>query len=405
MTGRSAESSTGNAENRSSKRSNEQTHLSGTFVQHLSTEAEFDTLHQDWQRLHGAQHTSGLFNSWYWNRLWWQYYGEIGELFIVTVSVNDLIVGIAPFYRCQTKALKLHDATTLRFIGSGGDTSPDDLDFLYSTEYAQLVFKNVCDYIFCHSQCTRFLLNDLVADSGLVTTILGTAPSKHWKYPAVRKNDRRVDSLPESIEAFEKNLSRNSRKQRKRRRQKLYQSGNKVEFMRCTNSAQIDAMFGELLRVHNLRHAGNQGSDSFQSDKYQRFHLAIMNTALEHNELRLLHLIVDGKTVGLEYAFLCKNKLLFFQTGFDPQFQHLSPGHLLMMETIDQAIEDKAQAMDLLKGDYEYKHSYATQIKTSVDIDLWRNPILATIKHLIRKVKTARNHSGSMSGSTSESHE
>ncbi|CAN0478914.1 unnamed protein product, partial [Hapterophycus canaliculatus] len=68
----------------------------------ITTEVEFDALREDWIRLHRSCEKAGLFNSWYWSRLWWQYYGDMGELFIVVVKVNDVVQGIAPFYRCKT---------------------------------------------------------------------------------------------------------------------------------------------------------------------------------------------------------------------------------------------------------------------------------------------------------------
>jgi hypothetical protein len=85
-----------------------------------------------------------LFNSWYWNRKWWSFYSNLGELSIIVVRVDGVVEGIAPLYLCSTKALKLVTVKTLRFIGSGGDTSPDDLGVLYSDNYEEMVVAAVC---------------------------------------------------------------------------------------------------------------------------------------------------------------------------------------------------------------------------------------------------------------------
>lgn len=312
----------------------------------------------------------------------------MGELFIVVVKVNDVVQGIAPFYRCKTRAMKLRYVSTLRFIGSGGDTSPDDLGLLHGDDFEDIVTDMVCDSVFNVSECTRFQLTDMAENSELVKKLLSTNQEKQWGRPLERQQNRRVNPLPETIEAFEKSLSKNARKQRKRRRNKLYDSGESVKFIPCQTYSDIDTAYVNLLRLHNLRHVNSGGSDSFQTDRYREFHLATMKQALDNKELRLMSLVIDGKTVGVEYAFLCKDILSFFQTGFDPEFKHLSPGHLLMMETIDRGIEDGARRIDLLKGDYEYKQTYAKLSQTTIDLEFWKNPLIATIARILRSLTT-----------------
>ena len=354
-------------------------------VQHITTVDGFDALREDWLRLHKDCETASLFNSWYWSRLWWQYYGDMGELFIIVIRVSDVVQCIAPFYRCQTRALKLRYVSTLRFIGNGGDTSPDDLGLLHNKEFEKVVSRHVCESVFHESGCVRLQLSDMARSSELVNTLLSKNSEENWGRPMERHQHRRISTLPDTIEAFEQSLSKNARKQRKRRRQKLSNLEQNVQFIPCVTHADIDSAYADLLRLHNMRHAEKiGGSDSFRSDRYQRFHLAAMKKALDNNELRLIKLVIDDKTIGVEYAFLCKEILSFFQTGFDPDYKHLSPGHLLMMETIDRGIEDGARRIDLLKGDYEYKQTYAKQIATTIDLELWKNPAVALIASGIR---------------------
>ncbi|MFK7995722.1 MAG: GNAT family N-acetyltransferase [Granulosicoccus sp.] len=364
----------------------EQTQNSELTVRYITTESEFNLLRDDWIRLHKISDTAGLFNSWYWNRLWWQYYGDLGELFIIVVSVDNVVQGIAPLYRCHTKVLKLHNVMTLRFIGSGGDTAPDNLGVLHNADFTDVVMENTCQLIFHASECTRLQLNDMNENSDFEQSLIKSALARKWGRPHTHQQHRHVDALPSTIEMYEKNLSRNARKNRKRRRQLLGSAAKKIQFKTCVSLAEINSAFKELVRLHHLRHASKGGSDSFQSDRYQQFHVAVMEKALACNELRLMSLIVDDKTIGVEYAFLCKGTLSFFQTGFDPAFQHLSPGHLLMMETIDRAIQDNAKYVDLLKGDYEYKQSYAKQKKTTSNLELWKSPAIGLIAGFYRHI-------------------
>ena len=357
-------------------------------VQRVTTVQEIDKLEQDWIRLHNQAQTS-FFTSWHWCRLWWANYGDLGTLYIIVVRVDDVVRGIAPFYVCDTTSVKLFQVTTLRFIGSGGDTSPDDLDIICAPEHRHEVVTAVCKDITKNDGVSRIHLTDIPAESELVGSLSKALKGARWTRPIYQYHSRLVDDLPGSTALFEQQLSRNSRKQKKRRLKRLHSAG-KVHFTMCSNVEQVEESFKHLQRLHTLRHQSKGQAGKFASTPYCRFHLSLMKRALERDELRLLQLSVDNTVIGVEYAFLSNQVLCFFQTGFDPEYQHLSPGHLLIMHSIDAAIEQGAKQIDLLKGNYDYKQSYAKQKTQSVDIDVQRHRTLHFASRAIRRLNRYR---------------
>jgi len=357
-------------------------------IETVATTLGFDQLEADWTRLHSSIPKSGLFNSWYWNRLWWEHYGDMGELNIIVVKVKGTIEAIAPLYRCETSALKIASANTIRFIGSGGDTSPDDLDVITNPGADQAVVDALAESVLQLSELGRIQLSDVPEHSLFLNAILETTTDKGWSLPLVQNQHRKVQSLPNSIEAYEKTLSRNARKQRKRRRRRLTESGE-YRYHQCRSSEEIDLAFDELILLHQSRHASKGEEGSFSSDRYCKFHKALMDVALKHDELRLYVLVLNEKTVGIEYTFFHKGTLMFFQNGFDPEFEALSPGHLLMMHIIDEAIKEGAHSMDLLKGDYEYKNSYAKDEALTVNLDIWRSHLVTFASRAVRSIRAA----------------
>ena len=355
-------------------------------VQVITTESEFDALAEDWTHLHDLNANAGLFNRWYWNRIWWQHYGQSSSLYILVARTQERIIGIAPLYQSMTRRLKVIKANTVQFIGSGGDTSPDDLIVLCHPDYEAAATKAFCQHLFTKSPFTRIRLSDIDMASPLFKSLLESAKVARWNAPLQKSQHRLVDSLPETISEFEKKLSRNARKQRKRRRAKLTRAGN-VSFNFCSTADEIDEAFAALISLHQKRFATKGGSDAFRTDRYRSFHLDAMRSAHKQNELKLLTLAIDGQFVGVEYAYLCGGKLSFFQTGFDPEFQHLSIGHVLMMLTIDQAIIDGANTIDLLKGNYDYKKTYAKRTKTTVDVEFVKSKLVLGLLKLVMAVR------------------
>ena len=296
-------------------------------------------------------------------------------------------------YQSITRAVHLRNVSTLRFIGSGGDTSPDDLGVLLNETYEDQIIDCVCNAVFNALPVQRLQLADIPEACSLAIALLEKAQAQGWCKPLCRRQIRMVDDLPASIEAFEKNLSRNARKQRKRRRNQLEQAGD-VQFKTCETQEELSAAFDHLAKLHGARHRSKGEIGSFQSTRYRQFHLALMMAALKADELRLLTLTLNGAVIGVEYAFISNGVLAFFQTGFNPEHSDLSPGHLLMMQTIDEAINDGAVKIDLLKGDYDYKRTYAKQTQTSVDMEIWRSPVFYNLSRLIKYIKFQRRRFG-----------
>jgi len=293
----------------------------------LTTVDAFDLLEEDWVRIHGSSPDSGLFNSWYWRKLWWEHYGDMGELYIVVVKEQGVVQGIAPLYRLTTKSLKIAQADTIRFIGCGGNTSPDDLDVIIHPDASEAVIKALTTQIMSLKEIGRLQLSDLPKDSPFLKAILDSAAPAGWSMPLIKNQPRKVHTLPDTIQGYEKSISRNSRKQRKRRRRRLSEAGE-YKYHLCRTPEEVESAFSELATLHQNRHASKGEQGSFGSEKYRNFHLALMKEALKRDELRLYVLVLNEETVGIEYSYLCNGTLMFFQNGFDPQFEWLSPGHL-----------------------------------------------------------------------------
>lgn len=357
-------------------------------IEHLTNADQLDALRSDWERLHSLSSEAGLFNSWYWNKLWWEHYGDMGELNIVVVYKNDVVEAIAPLYRCTTRALKFASANTIRLIGSGGNTSPDDLDIIVHPDAEADVLKALTDNVLSLESLERLQLSDLPENSRFLESIVNSASDSGWSMPLLQHQTRRVQELPNTIAGYEKSLSRNARKQRKRRRRKLEEAGT-FKFHRCRTPEEIDLAFADLVTLHQTRHASKGEQGSFGSERYRKFHIALMKEALKHDELRLIVLVLNEKTIGIEYSFFCKRTIMFFQNGFDPRHEALSPGHLSMMHIIDEGIKEGANAMDLLKGDYEYKTSYAKDQKLTVSVDAWRSQFMSLASRAVRSIRAA----------------
>lgn len=339
-------------------------------VQLLDTLEQFSSLEQDWRRLtENSDYT--IFNAWDWNWLWWQHYGDQGQLHILVARHEGRVVGIAPLCKTITHMARVIKLRTIQFIGQGGNTSPDDLNFIVDREYESVALQALAEQLFVPGSTERIQLNEIPKTSKLLQ-VLNTLTEQH-QLSSERVFHRRCSSvLPDTWAAFRDQISRNTHKQIKRRANRLAREAN-IQFVRCDNAADIEKMRLALERLHQERWHSKGKAGNFRSKRYSAFHKQLMHALHARDELFLLGLKLNDEIIGVEYAFFVNRTLALFQTGFDPKKEHLSPGHVLMTEAIKQAIAMGAKRLDLLKGEYAYKSSYAKDENINVDIDIHKS--------------------------------
>lgn len=92
-----------------------------------------------------------------------------------------------------------------------------------------------------------------------------------------------------------------------------------------------------------------------------RFHQQWAHVASKNGWLRLQVLEVQGVPIGALYGMALGETTYFYQCGFDPAYSTMSPGTLLVGDTIRQAIEEGRRTFDFLRGDEPYKRRWKPQ--------------------------------------------
>jgi len=255
--------------------------------------------------MHSRQRGS---NSWLCNRTWWRHHAHLGSLAIYVARQHGTIVGIAPLYQRKTRRFGVLTLDTLLFIGRGGNTTPDDLDFVVQAENAAQISAQLLDAILTKKNLQRLYLQDLPAHS--------------------------------------------------------------------VNLTSLRQLSDTLAQTHHLT-------------RY------ISETPAISRPVALLAddwpTFLDDDIIGVEYGFSHNTQVSLFQTGFSPAHSQLAPGHLMMCRLISLAIEAGMTEVDLLKGDYEYKQSYADTSRFHCDVDIVLSPLpslLLTVKRYVDSLRS-----------------
>jgi CelD/BcsL family acetyltransferase involved in cellulose biosynthesis len=265
---------------------------------------------------------------------------------------SDDLVGIAPLYLADR---------IFRFVGVG---TTDYLDVLATAEHSPSVIAAFRSYLRdCFKQYDVCYLDCVPVTSPL----LSIADTKNI-----------VDSAPvlflDSANAtFLRNLSSNLRKSLRRSAEQLYDKGD-ASFDEAT-SETAGPMLDALFRLHAARWAARQQPGVLSDPRVQEFHRAVSHRLLARNCLRLTGIHQNEAWVALLYGMRRGDDVFYYLSGFDPAYERMSPGSLLIQHGIEQAIAERMKRIHFLRGREAYKYHWG-----ATDRPLWMITIAAGTK-------------------------
>jgi CelD/BcsL family acetyltransferase involved in cellulose biosynthesis len=339
----------------------------------------FDALGDVWRSLERRCPGASIFVTWDWQRLWWQHYGATHSLKVVIARVADEVVGILPLYIRRHHYLGLVPLRKLRFVGTGGDTSPDYLDPLIDPALSGPVSTRLAHYVVHGLKGWDVLqLTELGPEAAFTVALLENCRQRGC---AVRVGEpARITrgELPGTWDAYLTGLSA-SRRQAVRQNRRKFEKLEQAKFRLCSDADELCALFNRLAELHRLRWHERAAQHSFSSDAYLAFHAALVDATYSRDRLRFYVLEAAGSVIAILYCFKFNDTLFYFQSGFDPAFSDVSPGQALIGYAIESAIEENCHAFDMLKGDYDHKRHFFKDSRLTVQVRAYRYGVVALL--------------------------
>lgn len=368
--------------------------MSELQVECLQSRAEFERLQDLWQALERKDPQCTPFNSWHWNRLWWHHYASAEDrLALLLIRDGARVVALAPLYVQAARMIRYVPVRVLRFIGSGGDTSPDYLNLIALPSHRDAAEQAMLDHLPRIRGWTKLLLTDMREGASLALRAQAFIQSQRGVPLVPRYHAIQQSRLPDTFEQWRANLNRKRRKQINHRQNRLDAAGH-WELAICASTEEMQEAVEALIALHRLRWDSKGEAGGFRSEAYEQFHRAVIARYFQDDALWLATLKLDGRIIGVQYIFVWRGELLFMQSGYSPEHESLSPGHVLFTYVIQRAIEQGMQGLDMLKGHYSYKSMYARDEHRTIDLGLLRPGIRGLLgavreKQLERSMKRA----------------
>lgn len=326
--------------------------------------AGLEALANEWSELADACQAATIFQTFEWNRTWWEHFGRKPgrRLHIVTFRTDGLLVGLAPLLldRWYGGPLRI-----LRFLGAGAS---DYLDILARRGCERQVVAAFNGYLACAGGWEVADLQQL-REGALLRYEFSAEPTgpSEGVVPArmspLRHHDAPQEECPylELAGDWPAVLSGLGKKTR-------YNIGyytrnvektNEVQFG-CACAADLDDEMTNLFELHQRRWNKRWLPGVFGGGRVQDFHRDVARALLERGWLRLFHLRLDGATEACLYCFSFGDRLCYYQGGFEPSLAKLSLGTVLTARAIQVAVDEHKTVFDFLRGDEPYKAKWTS---------------------------------------------
>ena len=356
---------------------------SDVAVQFLTSDEAFASLAPRWNALHEQAITASVFNSWIWQYHWWQVYGRGRPLRLLIALERSAIVGILPVFIDTVRALGVH-VPLLRFVGTGGDTGPDDLGPVLAPGREQAAAAALAHAVLRIRQPDVFLFTDIDSDSVFAQALAGAALGTGLGVMSDLAQRISFIRLPRSWDAFLKALPSKRRSGIRCARAKLLAAHPDARFFVWEDPARLDEAIDCLAYLHRKRWQAARSSHSFASAQYMDFHRALMHSLMRRGALRLYCLQIDGQLRAMNYCYRVRNRIFCMQAGFDPDYASVAPGAVLLGYAIEHAIGEGNEVFDFLRGQHMYKDQLANGARDTRYVAIFRRNIRALAYQLRR---------------------
>ena len=376
-------------------------------VRVIENDAEFAALADTWEALQANAVTTSVFGGFDWQHLWWRTYGKDKQLKLLVATEGDAVVGVLALH-IQTVPILRVPVRLLRFVGTGGDTYPDDLGPVLAPGHEAAAARALAEAAIRLSGWDVLLLTDL--DPACPFTKAIEAAARAGRLDVLTGQSERIAyiDLPATFDAWLQTLH-GDRRYRIRKLRKKANATHPTRFFVFDDPATLDGGIDRLIALHHKRWKSIGQAHAFATPDYVGFHRAVMAACLRKNRLRLYALEMGGQVVAMYYFYKFRDRVYLMQSGFDPDFSDVKPGQVLLGYIIESAITEGHKVLDFLKGDHRYKEELASGERETLYVTGFRltpgaltyrlrrhvlPAVKARVKEVVRKLRPPRAEPG-----------
>lgn len=346
---------------------------------------KFKDLKDDWDNLLEKSNSKSVFLTWEWLYYWWIHFKGDKELFILLVKnkITNQTLGIAPFCVQKIKLFHFIFLKKIKFLGTEKVAS-DFLDFIISPGLEDKVLKFIYEYLDKNADKWDIIeIGDVEEDSNN-TRLLRKYVNGNYEILEQKSQICPYIKLPKDYELLLSSLSSKMRHSLKRQT-KYLEEKDKMIFSINNEREHIRENINKLFTLHNDRFKSKKKGKNyisvsdFSGNKIKDFHYNVASSFLLRDWLRLYFLNYDRESIACIYAFKYKDRLFYYQSGFNSNWHKWSLGSVLLGYSIKDSIKERLNEFHCLRGAEAYKSKWTKTAKKTINFTLINNNLKSNL--------------------------
>ncbi len=309
----------------------------------IATSNSFDNLNELNNIFNNSLSEKFVFNHPVWQKTWWECFNTNSNNDLLMISMRDRSNNwfFAPMYKSQD---------TIHFIGSEDLT--DYHDFLYSTTELLDFVVHMIMYLKKTYPNMQVILSSLRNDSTTLNAVIKAAELAGVTLEKDYENVAPRIKLASTWEDYLYSLSKKHRHELRRKLRRLKNAGS-VDFIELSDTDQIAHSMTDFIRLHKM---SSSNKEQFMTLIRENFFKKIAVAMANEGITRLCFMKFEGKIVATSLCFVLNDTKYLYNSGYDPEYGHLSVGILNHVKNIHACIKEGISIFDFLKGNERYKY-------------------------------------------------
>jgi CelD/BcsL family acetyltransferase involved in cellulose biosynthesis len=299
---------------------------------------------RDWTDLVMADAAGTFFHTPAYLKVWWEELGS-GRLVLAFLRDGDRTVGACGF--------EVEDGT-LRFLG-GFDVT-DYMGPVGLPGVQDRAAKELVAALSAEVEWDRADLRGLSEGSAWLPALGAAAAGHGLRSSPVDDGVAPFLALPATYPDYLAGLSPKLRHEIRRKERRLRTELGDYRVRLSTP----ESLRADMDRFVDLHRASPGPKGRFMHAGMEIFFRRLGEAFLVPHVFHLAFLEVDGRKAAGAIGFSFKGSFSLYNSAFDREWAHLSPGMVLVSDMIAGAIGEGRETFDLLKGDLEYKYRFGS---------------------------------------------
>jgi len=333
----------------------------------VDSENDFSLLKDEWEELEKKVPDLTVFQTWVFQFYTWRIFAEQVHPYLV-LARNDkgVLVGCAPLgYRISKigpVAIKQLGFCCIKYC--------DFQNFIVHQDYQDAVLPAFAEWLLVQRKNWHVIRLKLLREDFTLLTTPELFINKLRDYIRFHKTGMApFIAIDKSWTDFQNALSGKRAKAVRYEVKNLYRYFP-GEFQGYTTGPELERALLSLMDLHQKRIRQKHQLGAFASNSVRCGFQKLVSELEKRGYIAIHTISSNDKTIAAIGTFTFRNKVLYFQGGFDTDWFRYSPGKVVLAQRISDAITAGAEEFDFLFGDEDYKFAWATGQRKIVELEL-----------------------------------